>query len=143
MLGADLHALSAGLTFFLIYYSHTVLYMNGIKGTGLFTGSESQAATVAGFRSASGHKAHHTTVLDAIIIIIRCGPLAVTLTMHIGYLALGSLCFYTHDGGDFFADFLSAYGTGVHRSLSLCNGSCQTGTSGEAATTTVISGKGS
>ena len=56
MLGADLHALSAGLTFFLIYYSHTVLYMNGIKGTGLFTGSESQAATVAGFRSASGHK---------------------------------------------------------------------------------------
>ena len=63
--------------------------------------------------------------------------------MHISYLALGSLCFYTHDGGDFFADFLSAYGTGVHRSLSLCNGSCQTGTSGEAAATTVISGKGS
>ena len=45
MLGADLHALSAGLTFFLIYYSHTVLYMNGIEGTDLCTGSESQAAT--------------------------------------------------------------------------------------------------
>ena len=142
MLGTYFHAFSAGFTFFLIYYRHTVLYMNGIKRTYLHTGSISQAATVAGLRATTGDKAHHTAVLDAVIIIIRLRPIAVSLAVNIRHLTFGSSSLHSHDRSNFFADFFSSYRTGIDRSLSFCNGSCQSGTSGKSTATAVITGKG-
>ena len=137
-----LYTFSAGLTLLFVYYGYTVFDVNGIERTYLCAGSISKAAAVTGFRSASGDKAHHTAILDSVIIIVCLRPVAITLAVNIRYFSLGSLCLYSHDRSDFFADFLSAYRTGINGSLSFCNRSGKSGTSGEPTAATVITGKG-
>ena len=54
---------AAGLAGILVYYSHTVHYMDGVKGTGLHAGALSETAESTGLRASVLHHIDHDTVV--------------------------------------------------------------------------------
>ena len=54
---------SASLAGILVYYSHTVHYMDGVKGTGLHAGALSETAESTGLRASVLHHIDHDTVV--------------------------------------------------------------------------------
>ena len=141
MFRADGDTFPTCLTFLLIHHCHSIFYMDSIKGTDLGTGAKAQAAVVAGFCTTVRYELEHPAILDSGILIVHTGFLAITLAMNKSNHFLTALCLNTHDLSNLFAHSVTAYRTGIHRSLSLGNRCSQSGTTGEAAASAVISGQ--
>ena len=142
VLGAGGYAFAAGFTFFFIYNGYAVDDVDCIEGTGFGAVTETEAAVAADFRTAVWHVGHHGAVFDAGVGVLYFGLFTVTCAMYEGHLA-GCLCdLFAHDSGDSGGYGRAADGTSVGRGFAFGDGGCHTVTSGVAAATTVIAGKG-
>ena len=142
MLRAGLAAGTAARTFLLIHNGHAVHDMDGIELTCLHTGTVAAAGIRAFLLRAVGHHRKLCTIRNTGIAVGLLSLVAGALTSDEGHLLLGSADIgRTHDGSDLLCRCSTAYGTLVHRCLTLGDGLGTAVTSGEAAGTAVVSGK--
>ena len=74
--------------------------MDGIKLTGLYTGTKSHTAVAAGLGAAAGNNGGFGAVLDSCIGVQGFALSQVPFAAYKGYLLICSPCVYTQDGSD-------------------------------------------
>ena len=141
MLRAGSYALAACLTCLFVYNCNAVNDMNRIKRACLYAASITHTAIITAFGSAARRKYSHLAVLASVIVIVIICFITGSDTFYKGNLPNACLCLNAHDFRNNLADWLSAYRTGVYRSLSLCNRRCKTGAACISAAAAVITWK--
>src|SRR5699024_5295371 len=115
--GAGGDALAAGLALVGKDFGHTVFHFDGAVGAHRFTGAESETAVAAHQRTSlylgSGYAVVYSAVLKLLLSVYSARA------VDMSHLSDDLSRLLTHDGGDLFSHFGSAYGTGIYRGLAL------------------------
>lgn len=118
-LGAGLNADAAGRTFLRIDFRQSVFpYMYGIEGTEFFTGTEAEAAELAGLIAAQDNVGS-PTILNAVVVGIILGYGAGTLTNDMGNLLHTVAGVKAKDFGYLRSNRRTAYGAAVYLGLTV------------------------
>ena len=140
MAGANVHALVTGLTLLLVHLGHAVDDVDSVKGTGLLTGAQTQAAVGAAQITAarqlgSSHTVVETHIVVLLVVLTAAG--AVDLSDHLD----GSAGSHAHDLADLSGNRITAGSAGVDRSGALHHSGSIAGAAGEAAAAAVGAGQ--
>ena len=139
-LGADVYANAATLALFVVNESNAVFNYDGVKGTFSRTGTKTD--TAVGTESATATQLHSgATVGNPLIIVFLLGHVVSTAAHYLCTHLDGLSCLNSHDSGDLFSHLSTADGTRVGLSLAVSNSLSKCGTSGEAASAAVSTGK--
>ena len=112
------HTFAAGLAGFFVNDSHAVHHMDGVKGTGLHTGTLAEASERTTFRSAVLHHVNHDTVMYTIIVVCLFRYFTVSCTFYKCHFPDLLTSIHSHDLAYFGCHRGTAYRTGVNRSFS-------------------------
>ena len=135
------YALSAGFAGFFVHLCNSVHNMDCVKRTCLYTATKAKTAIITGFCPAAGHKGHSAAVFHTCVIVVLFCLFTGSGTFYKRHLPYAVPCRNPHNLTNLVSHRSTAHGTLIHRSLSFYNSGSQTGTSGIAAATTIITWK--
>lgn len=122
VVGTSRDALTAGAALVVDHLCTAADDMDGVKGTGLDTATQTDTSVGAGFVASPGNQCGTVTIAIAVILIDKACFLTATRTFNKGYTADGFHGILPHDGRDLIDRFLVTAGTSIDGSVSFGNG---------------------